>query len=103
MRIKLEGKNLEDIRFLLPEYGLEECSKDFEAVVCHGGDGALLGAELYYFNPYRPGELSSAVIAAERDPEEMRRRGARLAERAEQFDWRKTIRETERFITDWER
>ena len=45
MKIRLAGKNLEDIRPLLPEYGLEECGSGYEAVVCHGGDGALLGAE----------------------------------------------------------
>lgn len=58
------------------------------------------GPDAYYFDPYRPGELSRAVIEAERDPEEMRRRGEKLAERAEEFNWRKTIRETERFITE---
>lgn len=45
MKIKLAGKNLEDIRSLLPEYGLEECENDYELIICHGGDGTLLGAE----------------------------------------------------------
>ena len=63
MRIKLEGKNLEDIRFLLPEYGLEECSENFEAVVCHGGDGALLGAEREY-----PGVLKFPIRDAATAP-----------------------------------
>lgn len=48
MKIKLTGKNLEDIRSLLPSFGLEECSENFEIVICHGGDGALLGAEREY-------------------------------------------------------
>lgn len=45
MKIKLTGKNLEDIRTLLPRFGLEECEEGFETIICHGGDGALLGAE----------------------------------------------------------
>ncbi|MBQ9754678.1 MAG: hypothetical protein IJV93_08005 [Lentisphaeria bacterium] len=45
MKIKLTGKNLEDIRVLLPRFGLEECEEGFETIICHGGDGALLGAE----------------------------------------------------------
>ena len=47
MKIKLLGKNLDDIRPLLSTYGMEE-SEDFELVVTHGGDGALLGAERVY-------------------------------------------------------
>ena len=45
MKIKLTGKNLEDIRNLLPRFGLQECEEGFETIICHGGDGALLGAE----------------------------------------------------------
>ena len=45
MNIKLLGKNLQDIRKLLPEFGMVENDQDFELVVTHGGDGALLGAE----------------------------------------------------------
>lgn len=45
MKIKLTGKNLEDIRPLLPRFGLEEVEEGFEVIICHGGDGALLGAE----------------------------------------------------------
>ena len=45
MKIKLVGKNLEDIRPLLGEFGLEETERDFSLVIAHGGDGALLGAE----------------------------------------------------------
>ena len=48
MKIKLLGKNLNDIRPMLRSFGLEECEKDFELVVTHGGDGALLGAERDY-------------------------------------------------------
>ena len=45
MKIKLTGKNLEDIRPLLPRFGLEEVEEGFDIIICHGGDGALLGAE----------------------------------------------------------
>ena len=48
MKVKLTGKNLEEIRSLLPAYGLEECDGGFELMICHGGDGALLGAEREY-------------------------------------------------------
>lgn len=47
MNIKLLGKNLDDIRPLLADYGMVE-SENFELVVTHGGDGALLGAERVY-------------------------------------------------------
>ena len=45
MKIKLLGKNLDDIRPLLRELGFEESDRGFELIVTHGGDGALLGAE----------------------------------------------------------
>ena len=45
MKIKLLGKNLNDIRPLLPRVGLEEADSDYEVIITHGGDGALLGAE----------------------------------------------------------
>ena len=45
MKIKLLGKNLEDIRPLLKELGFDEVESGFELIVTHGGDGALLGAE----------------------------------------------------------
>ncbi|MBQ7206868.1 MAG: hypothetical protein IJS01_03620 [Lentisphaeria bacterium] len=48
MKIKLLGKNLDDIRPVLRSFGLEECDRDFELIVTHGGDGALLGAERDY-------------------------------------------------------
>ena len=50
MKIKLIGKNLEDIRSLLPRFGLEEDDSSFEMIICHGGDGALLGAEREFPN-----------------------------------------------------
>ena len=48
MKIKLLGKNLQDIRPLLNELGFIEADRDFELVITHGGDGALLGAEREY-------------------------------------------------------
>ena len=45
MKIKLAGKNLEDIRSLLPSFDLEESEDEYQLIICHGGDGALLGAE----------------------------------------------------------
>ena len=44
MRIKLLGKNLDDIRPLLAARDLLEVQADAEAVITYGGDGALLGA-----------------------------------------------------------
>ena len=44
MKIKLTGKNLQDIRPLLAQYGLSECEETPELVISHGGDGAMLGA-----------------------------------------------------------
>ena len=44
MKIKLTGKNLQDIRPLLAEYGLEETEETPQLVISHGGDGAMLGA-----------------------------------------------------------
>jgi NAD+ kinase len=48
VKIKLLGKNLHDIAPLLRKYSLFECDGDFEAVITHGGDGSLLGAERDY-------------------------------------------------------
>ena len=48
MKIKLLGKNLDDIRPLLKELGFTECECNFDLIVTHGGDGALLGAEREY-------------------------------------------------------
>ena len=40
MKIKLVGKNLDDIRPVLYEYGLSECSgsENVELIVTYGGD-----------------------------------------------------------------
>ncbi len=48
MKIKLTGKNIEDIRPLLNSYGLEETDGAPELIVAYGGDGSLLGAERTY-------------------------------------------------------
>jgi NAD+ kinase len=50
MKIKLVGKNLDDIRPVLYEYGLSECSgsENVELIVTYGGDGSLLGAQRDY-------------------------------------------------------
>ena len=46
MKIKLLGKNLDDIRPLLSKYDMTECDgNDVDLIVTHGGDGALLGAQ----------------------------------------------------------
>lgn len=47
MKIKLLGKNLDDLRPRLKKFDMEEAD-DFELIVTHGGDGALLGAERDY-------------------------------------------------------
>ena len=45
MKIRLLGKNLEEIRNLLPAFGMEECMDGTpELVITYGGDGAMLGA-----------------------------------------------------------
>ncbi len=48
MKIKLIGKNLEDIEPLLAPYGLIRTEGKPELIICHGGDGTLLGAEREY-------------------------------------------------------
>ncbi|MDD3885412.1 MAG: hypothetical protein PHI35_00890 [Victivallaceae bacterium] len=45
MKVKLFGKNLDDARPLLAGVGMEECDRDFELVIAHGGDGTFLAAE----------------------------------------------------------
>lgn len=46
MKVRLIGKNLEDIADLLTEYGMEIVSAGgVELVVAHGGDGTMLSAE----------------------------------------------------------
>lgn len=49
MLVKLLGKNLNDITPLLEKYDLNITDgNSFDAVITHGGDGALLGAERVY-------------------------------------------------------
>jgi NAD+ kinase len=48
MKIKLVGKNLDDILPLLKERGFELIDGKPELVIAHGGDGALLDAERLY-------------------------------------------------------
>lgn len=48
MKIKLLGKNLDDIRPLLRKFNMIEGDEGFELIVTHGGDGTLLGAERDY-------------------------------------------------------
>ncbi len=49
MKIKLIGKALELIRPKLEAFGITETdADDFDVIVTHGGDGALLGAERNY-------------------------------------------------------
>lgn len=48
MKVKLLGKNLDDIRPLFKEFGITEVESGFDLVITHGGDGALLGAERDY-------------------------------------------------------
>ena len=48
MRAKLAGKNLPDIAPLLRCKGFELVNENFDLVIPHGGDGALLGAERDY-------------------------------------------------------
>lgn len=48
VKIKLLGKNLDDITPLLIDYGFIETDNVPELIITHGGDGALLGAERDY-------------------------------------------------------
>ena len=48
MKIKLLGKNLDDIRRELKNFPIEEVETGFDFIITHGGDGALLGAEREY-------------------------------------------------------
>ena len=43
MKIRLRGKNLDDIRPLLAARGIYETDSDADMVIAYGGDGALLG------------------------------------------------------------
>lgn len=47
-RVKLMGKNLEDVRSRILDRGMEIVDEDFELVIAHGGDGTLLWSERDY-------------------------------------------------------
>lgn len=48
MKVLLTGKNLHEIEPLLESHQMELVDNDPELIICHGGDGALLGAERDY-------------------------------------------------------
>ncbi len=48
MKVLLSGKNLEDVIPLLDAYDAEIVTNNPDIIICHGGDGALLGAERDY-------------------------------------------------------
>ncbi len=48
MRIQLVGRQLDTLRPLAQEAGLEEVDSNPNVIVCHGGDGTLLGAARDY-------------------------------------------------------
>lgn len=58
------------------------------------------GPSPYYFNPYSPGELASAIMEAENFPEEAARRAEQNLQRAKMFTWEKTVRETLDFLLE---
>jgi len=45
MKVRLVGRDLEEIRKLLESYGLEEDEDSPQVVITHGGDGTLVGTE----------------------------------------------------------
>ena len=47
-RVKLMGKNLDDVRQKILDRGMEIVENDFELVIAHGGDGTLLWSERDY-------------------------------------------------------
>ena len=49
-RVKLIGKNLDDVRQKILDRGMEIVDDDFEMVIAHGGDGTLLWSERDYPN-----------------------------------------------------
>ncbi|MBE6370149.1 MAG: hypothetical protein E7056_08330 [Lentisphaerae bacterium] len=49
-RVKLMGKNLDDVRSKILERGMEIVDEDFDLVIAHGGDGTLLWSERDYPN-----------------------------------------------------
>ena len=69
MKIKLLGKNLDDIRPLLAVRNLLEVQDDADMVITYGGDGALLGAARDFAHlpilagGFRPnGDFQSALL-----------------------------------------
>jgi NAD kinase len=63
MRVALVGTDLDEIRPLLAEAGMEVVDAGFEAVVCYGGDGTMIGAERAH-----PG-VPKLALRRNRDPE----------------------------------
>jgi glycosyltransferase involved in cell wall biosynthesis len=53
-----------------------------------GGDAVL------YFNPANPGDIAAKILEVIDDPQRQRQLGALAAERAENFSWRETTRQT---------
>ena len=53
----------------------------------------------FYFSPYRPGDLSQKILAAENDPDEMLRRGERARDLALTHLWKDSIIRTLEYIT----
>ena len=49
-RVKLMGKNLDDVRQKIISRGMEIVDENFELVIAHGGDGTLLWSERDYPN-----------------------------------------------------
>ena len=47
-RVKLMGKNLDDVRQKILDRGMEIVDNDFDLVIAHGGDGTLLWSERDY-------------------------------------------------------
>ena len=47
-RVKLMGKNLDDVRPKILARGMEIVDDNFDLVIAHGGDGTLLWSERDY-------------------------------------------------------
>ncbi|MBR1991369.1 MAG: hypothetical protein IJ986_03745 [Bacteroidales bacterium] len=47
-RVKLMGKNLDDVRPKILARGMEIVDENFDLVIAHGGDGTLLWSERDY-------------------------------------------------------
>lgn len=86
MKIRLTGKNLQDIRPLLAKYGLEETDGTPDAVISHGGDGAMLGAIREYPGlPIFPVRDAGTAPLCEEHPYEVRLAALRKNEFARTF------------------